>query len=404
MVTPTAQNLIRVFFLREQMKKLAGSGNRIEHVHVIGAGAMGGDIAAWCAGQDMRVTLADMKPEPIASAIKRAADLFGKILRKRTSVRDALDRLIPDMQAEGVRNADLIIEAVPEKLELKQKVYAGLEPKMKPGAILATNTSSIPLQDLRTTLAKPERLLGLHFFNPVSRLQLVEVVSHDGTDAQLLKQALAFVGAIDRLPLPVKSSPGFLVNRALTPYMLEAMLMLDEKIDKSVIDAAAKKFGMPMGPIELADQVGLDICLDVGDMLRSKFGDLLPPTPAWLRDKVARGELGRKSGKGFYTWKDGKADTSAGLPATSEPTAEMIDRLILPMSNVCVAALREGIVDNADVVDGAVIFGTGYAPFRGGPLNYARTRGVENVVATLDALADKFGGRFTPDAGWESFK
>jgi 3-hydroxyacyl-CoA dehydrogenase/enoyl-CoA hydratase/3-hydroxybutyryl-CoA epimerase len=403
MVTPTAQNLIRVFFLREQMKKLAGSGNRIEHVHVIGAGAMGGDIAAWCAGQGMRVTLADMKPEPIAGAIKRAADLYGKILRKRTSVRDALDRLMPDMQAEGVRSADLIIEAVPEKLELKQKVYAGLEPVMKPGAILATNTSSIPLQDLRTTLQKPERLLGLHFFNPVSRLQLVEVVSHDGTDTQLLKEALAFVGAIDRLPLPVKSSPGFLVNRALTPYMLEAMLMLDEKIDKSVIDAAAKKFGMPMGPIELADQVGLDICLDVGDMLRSKFGDMLPPTPAWLREKVAKGELGRKTGKGFYTWKDGKADTG-GMAMTSEPSAEMIDRLILPMSNVCVACLREGIVDNADVVDGAVIFGTGYAPFRGGPLNYARTRGVDNVVATLDALTDKFGGRFTPDAGWETFK
>ncbi|NOJ42084.1 3-hydroxyacyl-CoA dehydrogenase NAD-binding domain-containing protein [Bradyrhizobium australiense] len=404
MVTSTAQNLIRVFFLREQMKKLAGSGNKIEHVHVIGAGAMGGDIAAWCAGQDLRVTLADMKPEPIASAIKRAAELYGKILRKRTAVRDALDRLMPDMQAEGVRNADLIIEAVPEKLELKQKVYAGIEPKMKPGAILATNTSSIPLQDLRTTLQKPERLLGLHFFNPVSRLQLVEVVSHDGTDAQLLKEALAFVGAIDRLPLPVKSSPGFLVNRALTPYMLEAMLMLDEKIDKTVIDAAAKKFGMPMGPIELADQVGLDICLDVGDMLRSKFGDALPPTPAWLRDKVARGELGRKTGKGLYTWKGGKADTSSGLPATSEPSAEMIDRLILPMSNVCVACLREGIVDNADVVDGAVIFGTGYAPFRGGPLHYARTRGVENIVSTLRALTEKFGGRFTPDAGWESFK
>jgi 3-hydroxyacyl-CoA dehydrogenase/enoyl-CoA hydratase/3-hydroxybutyryl-CoA epimerase len=404
MVTPTAQNLIRVFFLREQMKKLAGTGNGIRHVHVIGAGAMGGDIAAWCAGQGMQVTLADMKAEPIAAAIKRAADLFDKILRKRTSVRDALDRLIPDMQAEGVRNADLIIEAVPEKLELKQKVYAGLEPKMKQGAILATNTSSIPLQDLRTTLQKPERLLGLHFFNPVSRLQLVEVVSHDGTDAQLLREAIAFVGAIDRLPLPVKSSPGFLVNRALTPYMLEAMVMLDEKVDKTVIDAAAKKFGMPMGPIELVDQVGLDICLDVGDMLRSKFGDMLPPTPSWLREKVARGELGRKTGKGFYIWRVGKADTSSGPPSTSEPTAEMIDRLMLPMSNVCVAALREGIVDNADVVDGAVIFGTGYAPFRGGPLNYARSRGVDNVVSTLEALREKFGDRFTPDAGWESFK
>lgn len=404
MVTATAQNLIRVFFLREQMKKLAGSGNRISHVHVIGAGAMGGDIAAWCANEGMRVTLADMKPEPVAGAIKRAADLFGKIIRKPTDVRDALDRLIPDLDGEGVRNADLVIEAVPEKLELKQKVYAAVEPRLKEGAILATNTSSIPLQDLRAGLQKPERLLGLHFFNPVSRLQLVEVVSHDGTDAQRLKEALAFVGAIDRLPLQVKSSPGFLVNRALTPYMLEAMLMLDEKIDKLTIDAAAEKFGMPMGPIELADQVGLDICLDVGDMLRSKFGDLMPATPAWLREKVASGELGRKAGKGFYDWKEGKADRTPAAPNLPQPTPEMTDRLILPMSNVCVAALREGIVDNADVVDGAMIFGTGYAPFRGGPLNYARTRGADNVAAALRTLADKFGGRFAPDPGWEDFK
>jgi 3-hydroxyacyl-CoA dehydrogenase/enoyl-CoA hydratase/3-hydroxybutyryl-CoA epimerase len=313
-----------------------------------------------------------------------------------------------------VRGADLIIEAVPEKLALKQKVYAAIEPKMKPGAILATNTSSIPLQDLRTTLQRPERLLGLHFFNPVSRLQLVEVVSHDGTDATLLKEAMAFVGAIDRLPLPVKSSPGFLVNRALTQYVLEAVVMLDEGIDQTVIDAAANKFGMPMGPIELADHVGLDICLDVGDMLRSKFGDALPATPAWLREKVARGELGSKTGKGFYVWKDGKPEKRPGPPQGAppqqgatlqmQPTPEMIDRLVLPMSNVCVACLREGIVDNADVVDGAMIFGTGYAPFRGGPLNYARTRGPENVAATLRALAQKFGERFAPDPGWESFK
>jgi 3-hydroxyacyl-CoA dehydrogenase/enoyl-CoA hydratase/3-hydroxybutyryl-CoA epimerase len=406
MVTPTAQNLIRVFFLREQMKKLAGVGNAVAQVHVIGAGAMGGDIAAWCASQGFRVTLADMKPEPVAGAMKRASDLFGKIMRKRTDIRDAMDRLVPDLDGEGVRNADLVIEAVPEHLALKQKVYAALEPRMKPGAILATNTSSIPLQDLRTTLQRPERLVGLHFFNPVSRLQLVEVVSHDGSDPHLLGQALAFVGAIDRLPLPVKSSPGFVVNRALTPYMLEAMVMLDEKFDKLAIDAAAEKFGMPMGPIELADQVGLDICLAVGDMLRSKFGDSLPPTPAWLRDKVANGELGRKTGKGFYVWKDGKADKTpaSASPATAQPTEEMIDRLILPMSNVCVACLREGIVDNADMVDGAMIFGTGYAPFRGGPLNYARTRGPENVVSALRALAQKFGGRFTPDAGWDDFR
>jgi 3-hydroxyacyl-CoA dehydrogenase/enoyl-CoA hydratase/3-hydroxybutyryl-CoA epimerase len=402
MVTSTAQNLIRVFFLREEMKKLAAGDNVVKHLHVIGAGAMGGDIAAWCAHQNIRVTLADMKPEPIAAAIRRAADLYSKIVRKRTGIRDTLDRLIPDLVGEGVRHADLIIEAVSEKLELKQKVYAAIEPRMKPGAILATNTSSIPLQELRTTLQRPERLVGLHFFNPVSRLQLVEVVSHDAADPQVLKQAMAFVGAIDRLPLPVQSSSGFLVNRALTPYMLEAMVMLDEKIDKTVIDAAAEKFGMPVGPIELADQVGLDICLAVGDELRAKFGEALPQPPDWLREKVAKGELGRKTGQGFYTWREGKAEK--GDAGNSQVQPELIDRLMLPISNVCVACLREGIVDDPDLVDGAMIFGTGYAPFRGGPLKYARTRGPENVAANLRELAAKYGARFAPDPGWDTFK
>ena len=380
-------------------------GNKVAHVHVIGAGAMGGDIAAWCANQGMRVTLADMKPEPIAGAIKRAADLYGKIIRKRTDVRDALDRLMPDMGGEGVRNADLIIEAVPEKLELKQKVYAGLEPKMKPGAILATNTSSIPLQDLRTTLQRPERLLGLHFFNPVSRLQLVEVVSHDGTDPQLLKEALAFVGAIDRLPLPVKSSPGFLVNRALTPYMLEAMVMLDEKIDKTRDRCGG-------GKIRHAD--GADRTRRSGRPRylprRRRHAALEVRRPAAADAGLAARESRQRrtrpqdrQGLLHLEGRQGREVADVADRRRSRPP-EMIDRLVLPMSNVCVACLREGIVDNADVVDGAMIFGTGYAPFRGGPLNYARTRGVENVVSTLRALAEKFGGRFTPDAGWETFK
>jgi len=397
MVTQAAQNLIRVFFLREQMKKLAGSGNAIGHVHVIGAGAMGGDIAAWCANEGMRVTLADMKAEPIAGAMKRAADLYGKIIRKPTLVRDALDRLVPDMDGEGVRNADLIIEAVPEKLELKQRVYASLEPRMKQGAILATNTSSIPLQDLRTTLERPERLLGLHFFNPVSRLQLVEVVSHDGTDAELLKQALAFVGAIDRLPLPVKSSPGFLVNRALTPYMLEAMVMLDEKIDKVTIDAAAEKFGMPMGPIELADTVGLDICLHVAETLKAGLDRPMPDVSHVLRDKVHMGQLGRKTGKGLYEWKKGEPVKERDAP---KPTPEMTDRLILPMLDVCVACLREGVVADEDTVDGAMIFATGFAPFRGGPMHYARTRGVAEIRQTLWQFSQRYGERFRPDPDW----
>ena len=400
-VSETAQNLIRVFFLRDRLKKIAGEKQDIRHIHVIGAGAMGGDIAAWCAREGIAATVSDMKPEPIAGAIKRAADLYSKVLKKSIDQRDALDRLIPDLKGEGVGNADIVIEAVPEKLEIKHKVYAAIETQMKAGAILATNTSSIPLEQLRDGLKKPERLVGLHFFNPVSRMLTVEVVSHDRAEQSALATARSFVGMIDRLPVPVKSAPGFLVNRALTPYMIEAMVMINEGVSKETIDRAAEKFGMPMGPIELADQVGLDICLDVTDMLKKSLAREQPDAPQWLRDKVANKELGRKTGKGFYEWKNGKAQKSAN---GAEPTPEMTDRLILPILDVCVGALREGVVDDADVADGAMIFGTGFAPFRGGPLNYAKARGVDNVVAALQGLAQKYGKRFTPDPGWDQLK
>ena len=401
LVSETSRNLVRVFFLRDKLKGLAKGRWGGRHVHVIGAGAMGGDIAAWCAWQGFTVSLADMKPEPLAGAIKRAAELYGKIGRdNRRRVRDALDRLIPDLKGEGVASADLIIEAVPENLGLKQKVYAGIEPKMKPGAILATNTSSIPLEQLREGLQRPERLVGIHFFNPVSRMQLVEVVSHDKVADDVLADACAFLGRIDRLPAPVKSEPGFLVNRALTPYMLEAMVMLDEGIKKETIDKAAEDFGMPMGPIELADQVGLDICLHVAEMLKASNPDL-PDPPQWLKDKVAKGELGKKTGKGLYDWKDDHAVKAHGAVALPP---EMTDRLILPMLNVCMACLREGVVGDEEIVDGAMIFATGFAPFRGGPMHYARSRGAGDIRDTLARLAAKYGPRFQPDVGWDGLK
>src|SRR6266540_155495 len=307
MVTDTSRNLVRVFFLRDKLKGMADGDFAGRRVHVIGAGAMGGDIAAWCAWHGFTVSLADMKPEPLAHAIERAADLYGKIGHKRIDIRDALDRLIPDLAGEGVRTADLVIEAVPETLELKRKVYAAVEPKMRADAILATNTSSIPLQELRVGLRRPQRLVGVHFFNPVSRMQLVEVVSHDQVSADVLAKARAFLGRIDRLPAPVKSAPGFLVNRALTPYMLEAMMMLGEGYKRETVDAAAVSFGMPMGPVELADQVGLDICLHVAETLKASLDRPMPDVSHWLRNKVDKGELGLKTGKGFYEWKDGKA-------------------------------------------------------------------------------------------------
>ena len=402
LVTDTAQNLVRVFFLRENLKGLADGKWNGKRIHVIGAGAMGGDIAAWCAWHGFVVSLGDTKPEPIAGAIKRAADLYGKIGRDdRRRVRDSLDRLIPDLKGEGVASADLIVEAVPEVLDLKRKIFAGIEPKMKPDAILATNTSSIPLEQLRDGLPRPERLVGIHFFNPVSRMQLVEVVSHDQVSADVLAAARAFLGRIDRLPAPVKSAPGFLVNRALTPYLLEALVLLDSGVSKESIDKAAEDFGMPMGPIELADEVGLDICLHVAEMLKGSINREMPAAPQWLQDKVRKGELGKKTGKGLYDWKDGHAVKSHEAPP-APPDA--VDRMVLPMLDVCVTCLREGIVADEKIVDGAMIFATGFAPFRGGPLHYARTRGIADVRDTLKRLAEKYGPRFQPDPGWDSLK
>jgi 3-hydroxyacyl-CoA dehydrogenase/enoyl-CoA hydratase/3-hydroxybutyryl-CoA epimerase len=403
LVTDTAQNLVRVFYLRENLKSLADGKWDGRRVHVIGAGAMGGDIAAWCAWHGFVVSLGDTKAEPIAGAIKRAADLYGKIGRdNRRRVRDSLDRLIPDLTGQGAATADLIIEAVPEILDLKRKIFSSIEPKMKAGAILASNTSSIPLEQLREGLARPERFLGIHFFNPVSRMQLVEVVSHDKVADSVLAEARAFLGRVDRLPAPVKSAPGFLVNRALTPYLLEALVMLDAGMKKETIDQAAEDFGMPMGPIELADEVGLDICLHVAEMLRGSLNREMPDPPQWLKDKVAKGELGKKTGKGLYDWKDDHAVKSGGEGAAPPP--DTVDRLILPMLDVCVTCLREGVVADEKIIDGAMIFATGFAPFRGGPMHYARTRGAADVRDTLKRLAEKYGPRFQPDPGWDNLK
>ncbi len=275
---------------------------------------------------------------------------------------------------------------------------------MQPGAILATNTSSIPLEELRTGLTRPDHLVGLHFFNPVSRMQLVEVVSHEQVSAEVLAQARAFLGRIDRLPAPVKSAPGFLVNRALTPYMLEAMVMLSEGIKRETIDAAAVDFGMPMGPIELADTVGLDICLDVAEDAQGQARQSAARPAQALHDKVAAGELGRKTGKGFYEWKERRGPVqgaSTGASEDREAPNEMTDRLILPMLDVCVACLREGVVADEDTVDGAMIFATGFAPFRGGPMHYARTRGLAEIRQSCERFSQRYGERFRPDPGWD---
>jgi 3-hydroxyacyl-CoA dehydrogenase/enoyl-CoA hydratase/3-hydroxybutyryl-CoA epimerase len=365
---PTSRNLVRIFFLQERLKGLGkGVDFKPRHVHIVGAGVMGGDIAAICAMRGLRVTLQDTAPERIAPAVKRAAELFKRRLRDARRERDALDRLIPDVSGEGARQADVLIEAIFENLEAKRSLFSKLESIAKPEAILATNTSSLKLADIATALKDPSRLVGIHFFNPVPLLQLVEVVSGEKTDAALAKKAAAFVRQIDKLPLPVKDSPGFLVNRVLGPYMLNAFRMLDEGYKPETLDRAMEDFGMPMGPAELADTVGLDICLAAGKALAKGATSV----PEILANKVALGHLGKKTGQGIYRWVEGKA--VKGQPDTYDQ--KLIDALIEPYLQEAAAVVAEGIVPDADLADAGLIFGTGFAPFRGGPLHYLKTRG-----------------------------
>jgi len=396
--TPTSRNLVRVFQLQDRLKSLGGKGGAdIRKVHVVGAGVMGGDIAAWAALRGFSVTLQDRAAEYIEPALKRAAELFDKRVRDPAQNAATRARLSADVEGAGVPEADLVIEAIFESLEAKQELYARLEPRMKPAALLATNTSSIMLEPLAEKLARPERLVGLHFFNPVAQMPLIEVVHAARTDPAVVQAATGFARRIDKLPVPCRSAPGFMVNRVLTPYMYEAMLAAQEGVPLTLIDRAALEFGMPMGPIELIDVVGLDVAAHVGEIIARELAR--PVTQiARLNELIAAKKLGRKSGAGFYPWRDGKALKPPAPGAAAPP--DLIDRMILVMVNECVACLRERVVDSIDLADAAVVFGTGFAPFRGGPLTYARARGVEAVVARLKELAARHGARFAPDAGW----
>jgi len=369
----TSKSLRRVFFLMERLKAI-GRQSKIEvrRVHVVGAGVMGGDIAAWCVLQGLDVTLQDREFKYIEPALKRAKSLFQKKLRDRNKVEGAMSRLLPDVDGKGVAHADVIIEAIFEDVDAKRELFAKIEPVMKPGAVLATNTSAIPLKEISSVLKKPERLIGIHFFNPVAKMPLVEVVYDETSDPQQVARGAAFCGAINRFPLPVRSSPGFLVNRVLAGYMSKAMNMhLERGIPIEILDRAATSFGMPMGPVELADTVGLDVCLKVVTLLG---GESSKKEASLLQEKVHAGELGKKTGKGFYVWEKGKpkrAQRDDGQYALDEIT----DALMQPYFDACEAALADGIVEDAEVLDAGMIFGTGFAPFRGGPLYYLEQKG-----------------------------
>ncbi|MGB5279514.1 MAG: 3-hydroxyacyl-CoA dehydrogenase NAD-binding domain-containing protein [Gammaproteobacteria bacterium] len=395
--TETAHNLVRVFFLQEQLKSQGKQTDfKPAHVHVIGGGIMGGDIASWCAIQGYSVTVQDQEPSRLAETIKRAHSSFKKkYKRDRRAIVAASDRLMPDHKGYGVGRADIVVEAIFENAEVKRALYRDIEPRMKADAILATNTSSIRLEDLSSSLSRPGRLVGLHFFNPVAKMPLVEIIRGNESDEDVVQKALAFGRNIGKLPLPVKSSPGFLVNRILMPYLLEAVTMVGEGVPPEVVDKAATDFGMPMGPIELADTVGLDICKSVAEILSAAL-DM--PLPENLNAMADANKLGKKSGQGFYQYRSGKPVKNKG--ARYPDVQKVQDRLVMRLLNESTACLREQIVESDDLIDAGVIFGTGFAPFRGGPIHYIRDTGTQKLAERMDELKHEYGERFQSDTAW----
>ena len=383
MVSDTSRNLRRVFRLTELLKAQApkGLGWRPQRVHVIGAGTMGADIAGVAVAAGMEVTLQDISVEQLEKGVKGQSRLFSKKFKTKPLKDAAKSRLIADPEGKGIARADVIIEAIVERLDIKQKLFADLESKIKPGAILATNTSSLKLEDIAKPLKDPGRLIGLHFFSPVPQMPLVEVVRGSTTRDEEVKKGAAFVTAIDKFPLITKDVPGFLVNKVLTPYMFAAMARLEKGESKEKIDEAVRAFGMPMGPIELADSVGLDVCAHVAKILGgSSEGSRLDLL-------VAAGRLGKKTGEGFYVWKDGKPVKATTNYSKAE--LEQLGReLIAPLITESQKSLDEGVVESADLVDAGMIFGTGFAPFRGGPLHYKASLGSNNQSTLQKAAAE----------------
>ncbi|KAF1709892.1 3-hydroxyacyl-CoA dehydrogenase [Pseudoxanthomonas kalamensis DSM 18571] len=396
--TPTARNLVRIFFLTERLKGLGGKDHGIGHVHVVGAGVMGGDIAAWSAYKGFEVTLQDREQRFIDGALGRAQELFAKRVKDEGKRPAVAARLQGDLDGAGVARADLVIEAIIENPDAKRELYLSLEPRMKADAVLATNTSSIPLVELREHIQRPAQFAGLHYFNPVALMPLVEIIRHDGMAADTEKRLAAFCKAIDKLPVPVAGTPGFLVNRVLFPYMLEAATAYAEGIPGAVIDKAAVKFGMPMGPIELIDTVGLDVAAGVGKELAPFLG---LPIPDSLSSPPEAGKRGKKDGQGLYRWEAGKP-VKPEVAKDYQAPADLEDRLLLPLLNEAVACLHDSVVADADLLDAGVIFGTGFAPFRGGPIAHIRATGADALLQKLKALQAAHGERFAPRPGWDA--
>jgi 3-hydroxyacyl-CoA dehydrogenase/enoyl-CoA hydratase/3-hydroxybutyryl-CoA epimerase len=409
-----AQNLVRVFFLQERAKKLAvdlgdSSSLPIKKVNksmVIGAGLMGAGIAQWLSTRGIRVLLKDIGPSPLAKGMQSIEKLNREAVRRHifseTEARNAYDRIVPVYEEVPLSDIDLVIEAAVEELGLKQKIFTALEMKISPEVVIASNTSALSIDAMAASLRHPERLVGIHFFNPVHRMQLVEIVRGPKTSARTTETAIRFAKGIGKLPVLVRDSPGFLVNRILLPYMVEALRLFKEGQRLAEIDRVMLDFGMPMGPLRLTDEVGFDVATHVARELEGRL-PYLGPLDDTLEKMMAKGWLGRKSGKGFYQYESNSKESPnpelGGFQAT-EPAVQnqgdLRDRLVLIMVNEAARTLEEKVVEGPEDVDFGMVMGTGWSPFRGGPLRFADSFGVSTVVSRLNNLRERIGGRFAP--------
>lgn len=422
--TAVSKNCIRLFFLTESVKKNNGLSDgktadtrKISSAAVLGAGVMGGGIAHLFADKGVNVRMKDIGIPGLELGVQSALALFKKSLKKRAitprQFEQKLARISPTTSYEGFRSAEVVVEAVIEKMDVKQAVLRELEEQVSDTTIIATNTSSLSVSRMQSVMRHPDRFCGLHFFNPVHRMPLVEVIRGEKSSDLAVAQIYQFAKQIGKTPIVVKDGPGFLVNRLLMPYLTEAAIMVSDGVRIEELDPALLEFGMPMGPIELIDEVGLDVAEKVGHILQEGFGERMTP-PNTFEKLLQQKRLGKKSGAGFYVYsgadKKGKALDPGiyGLlgirPETRKISPqEMVDRCVFSMINEAARCLEERIVESPDEVDLGMIMGTGFPPFRGGLLRYADSEGLAKVVSGLEALSTRYGVRFQPSAALRSF-